>query len=177
MTDSEIVAAAKAAYEDWITDIAELEPSWDELPEAHRLRLISAQRAAAQRLIVETRYVGAEERETLARMMAAINARKKVENKDLARLMMMIQRMNLIRAHDTEIMSELMVVISTLQLAVTVLLKENDTDPDKVRIAAGPRIDGTEASDGVTITDILDYSRALVASVDTGIATENMVVN
>ena len=37
--------AARAQYEAWIDDVRDLEPSWDELPESHKCRLVGSARA------------------------------------------------------------------------------------------------------------------------------------
>lgn len=37
---------AKAAYEDWISDVRDLEESWEDLPQSHRDRLVKSQEAA-----------------------------------------------------------------------------------------------------------------------------------
>jgi hypothetical protein len=39
---------ARATYAKWIEDVRDLEPSWDDLPDSHRDRLIDASRAALQ---------------------------------------------------------------------------------------------------------------------------------
>ena len=39
---------AKAAYDDWIADVRDLEEPWHDLPESHRVRMIASQRAALQ---------------------------------------------------------------------------------------------------------------------------------
>lgn len=40
--------AAKAAYERFIEPVRDLEPTWDQLPQSHRDRLIDSQRAAIE---------------------------------------------------------------------------------------------------------------------------------
>lgn len=45
--------AARAAYEKWIEDVRDLEPSWDELPQSHRDRLIACQRAVISSIEVD----------------------------------------------------------------------------------------------------------------------------
>ena len=37
---------ARATYDKWNEDVRSLEPSWNDLPESHRARLIDASRAA-----------------------------------------------------------------------------------------------------------------------------------
>lgn len=44
--DLAVERAAKAAYENWIEPVRDLEPSWDSLPDSHRERLMDSQRAA-----------------------------------------------------------------------------------------------------------------------------------
>lgn len=45
MSEAMLEKAARAAYESWIDDVRDLEPSWSDLPESHRDRLIQSARA------------------------------------------------------------------------------------------------------------------------------------
>lgn len=39
---SALERAARAQYEAWIEDVRDLEPSWDDLPDSHRFRLVES---------------------------------------------------------------------------------------------------------------------------------------
>lgn len=45
MSETILEKAARAAYESWIDDVRDLEPSWCDLPESHRDRLTQSARA------------------------------------------------------------------------------------------------------------------------------------
>lgn len=46
LSPDQMEAVARAAYEDWIAPVRDLEPSWDDLPRSHIDRLVDCQRAA-----------------------------------------------------------------------------------------------------------------------------------
>lgn len=49
MTDTSMIErVARAAYEKFIEDVRDLEPKWDDLPQSHRDRMITSQRAAIE---------------------------------------------------------------------------------------------------------------------------------
>jgi len=47
---TKVEEATKAAYEDWISGVEDLELPWDKLPQDHKLRLMSSIRAAIEAL-------------------------------------------------------------------------------------------------------------------------------